>query len=320
MSVDAIRPTILRLHGLPPAPAIDVAEVPAAPAGLSGYFGMSRRRFRTLLGGLLALFLLLVLWRNIFIPIGSGNAGVLWSRFDGGTVMGRRYDEGEHVVWPWDQMTVYDLRLQEMHGAVPLLTSDGLQVSMRVTVRYAPRPNALTVLHRDVGPGYRATVVWPDMVAAARHIVRQFKPEDLSVVGEAELAARVEAAARSAVARHWVTLDRVLITEITLPPRVQAQIQEKLADEQKALAGPFLLRQAELKRQAWAIEAEGVRAFQRRAGVSLVKWRSVDAMDKLAQSPNSKIVVLGGGGNSPLLLDTGRDDSGAVGQAKRVEK
>ena len=202
MSVDAIRPKILRLHGLPPAPAIDVAEAPAAPAGLSAYFGMSRRRFRTLLGGLLALFVLLVLWRNIFIPIGSGNAGVLWSRFGGGTVMDRRYDEGEHAIWPWDQMTVYDLRLQEMHGAVPLLTSDGLQVSMRVTVRYAPRPNALTVLHRDVGPGYRATVVWPDMVAAARHIVRQFKPEDLSVVGEAELAARVEAAARSA----WTTV------------------------------------------------------------------------------------------------------------------
>lgn len=308
--------TVLKLHqfdrpandGLPPAPVVTLPE----------RFGMSRLRFRLTVAGLLALALLLLLWRNIFIPIGSGQSGVLWSRLDGGTVMDRRYGEGYWMIWPWDRMAVYDLRLQDMRDTVSMMTSDGLQVSMKVTVRFAPLPDELTVLHRSVGPKYRQTVIWPDVIAAVRHVVRQFKPEDLTVLGEAELAAKVEAAARNSVQGHWVRLDKVLITEINLPPRVQAQIQEKLADEQKALAGPFQLRQAELRRQSWRIEAEGAREFEDRAHVSLLKWRSVDALEKLATSPNSKVVVLGGSGATPFLLDPG--GSAPVGQPKRVEK
>jgi regulator of protease activity HflC (stomatin/prohibitin superfamily) len=307
--------TVLKLHQFDrPAPA------PVTPGiTLPERFGMSPLRFRLTVAGLLALALLLLLWRNIFIPIGSGQSGVLWSRLDGGTVMDRRYGEGYWMIWPWDRMAVYDLRLQDMHDSVSVMTSDGLQVSMKVTVRFAPIPDELTVLHRSVGPKYRQTVIWPDVIAAVRHVVRQFKPEDLTVLGEAELAGKVEAAARNSVQGHWVRLDKVLITEITLPPRVQAQIQEKLADEQKALAGPFLLKQAELKRQGWEIEAEGVRAFEDRAHVSLLKWRSIDALEKLSSSPNSKVVVLGGSGSTPFVLDTGRD-SAPVGQPKGVEK
>ncbi|MDB5707592.1 MAG: hypothetical protein JWN66_4708 [Sphingomonas bacterium] len=310
--------TVLKLHQFDrPAPE------PVTPGiTLPERFGMSPRRFRLTVAGLLALALLLLLWRNIFIPIGSGQSGVLWSRLDGGTVMDRRYGEGYWMIWPWDKMAVYDLRLQDMHDSVSVMTSDGLQVSMKVTVRFAPIPNELTLLHQSVGPKYRQTVIWPDVIAAVRHVVRQFKPEDLTVLGEAELAGKVEAAARNSVQGHWVRLDKVLITEITLPARIQAQIQEKLADEQKALAGPFLLKQAELKRQGWQIEAEGVRAFEDRAHVSLLKWRSIDALEKLSSSPNSKVVVLGGSGSTPFVLDT-RDTGGGsapVGQPKGVEK
>ncbi len=301
-----------------------LAFAPAANDGQGGVLdatiprlGVSKLRFRLMVVALALLLLLLALWRDIFIPVGSGQAGVLWSRTRG-TIMDRRYGEGYWAIWPWDRMTVYDLRLQDMHDTVHVLTSDGLQVSMKVTVRFAPRADQLTILHRSVGPRYRETVVWPDVIAAVRHVVRQFRPEDLSVLGEAELAGRVEEAARRSVRGHWVTLDRVLVTEITLPPRVQAQIQEKLADEQKALAAPFILKQAELRRQSWRIEAEGAREFADRAHVSLLQWRSIDALEHLAASPNSKVVVLGGGAAGvPFLLDPG---SGPVGQAKGVQK
>jgi regulator of protease activity HflC (stomatin/prohibitin superfamily) len=309
----------------PIRPPADDEAVAEPPAGLPKYFGMSKRRFRRRVAGLLLLLLLLLLWRYIFIPIASGQAGVLWSRLGGGTVMDRRYGEGYHVIWPWDHMAIYDMRLQEMHDTVQVLTVDGLQVSMQVTVRFAPRADELTVLHRSVGPRYRETVIWPDVVAAVRHVVRRFKPEDLTVLGEEELGAKVDAAARRSVQGHWVDLDRVLITRITLPRRVQAQIQEKLADEQKALAAPFILRQAELKRQSWRIEADGAREFQSRSGISLLKWRNLDALERLASSANSKIVVLGGEESSmPLVLDAGRDappaPSAPVGKAKGVKE
>lgn len=273
--------------------------------GVAAYLGVSRRRFRLWVSGLLAVLLLLLLWNHIFIPIGSGESGVLWSRLGGGTLMDRRFGEGYWVIWPWDRMAVYDLRYQEMHGKADVRTSDGLHVAMDVTIRYRPRADDLTMLHQAVGPRYRETVLWPDTIAALQQIVGRFKPEELTVSGETDLAQRVEAAARQSVERHWVDLDRVLITRVTLPERVQAQIQEKLADEQKLLS-------ASLKRQTWLVEAEGAREFQARTGTSLIKWRSVDALEKLAQSPNAKVIVLGGGKEMPFVLDPGSVESRPV--------
>lgn len=288
-----------------PTPPLSVPYVPRADTGVAAYLGMSRLRFRLWVTGLLAALVVLLLWHRIFIPIGSGESGVLWSRLGGGTVMDRRFGEGYWVIWPWDRMSVYDLRYQEMHGKADVRTSDGLHVAMDVTIRYRPRAEDLTVLHQAVGPRYRETVLWPDTIAALQQIVGHYKPEELTVSGETDLAQRVEAAARQSVNQHWVDLDRVLITRVILPERVQTQIQEKLADEQKVLA-------ASLKRQTWLIEAEGAHEFQARTGTSLVKWRSIDALEKLAQSPNAKIVVLGGGKEMPFVLDPGSVETKGV--------
>jgi regulator of protease activity HflC (stomatin/prohibitin superfamily) len=281
------------------------ARGPNANSGVAAYLGMSRRRFRLWVCGLLAVFLLLAFWHHIFIPIGSGESGVLWSRLSGGTKMDRRYTEGYWVIWPWDRMSIYDLRFQEMHGKADVLTSDGLHVAIDVTLRYRPRANELPMLHQAVGPSYRETVLWPDTIAALQQVVRGLKPEELSVAGETDLSQRVEAAARGSIERHWVDLDRVLITRVTLPERVQAQIQEKLADEQKLLS-------ATVKRQTWLVEADAARAFEDRTGTPLLKWRSVEALEKLAQSPNAKVVVLGGGKDSPFVLDPGSVDTKSV--------
>lgn len=276
-----------------------------ADTAVATYLGMSKRRFRLWVGGLLATLLLLLLWDRIVIPIGSGESGVLWSPLSDGTMMNRRFTEGCWVIWPWNRMAVYDLRYQEMHGKADVRTSDGLHVAVDVTIRYRPRANELTQLHQAVGPRYRETVLWPDTIAALQQVVGGFKPAELTASGEAGLARRVEAATRRSVERHWVDLDRVLITRVTLPERVQAQIQEKLADEQKVIS-------ASLKRQTWLIEAEGAREFQARTGTPLVKWRGVDALEKLAQSPNAKVVVLGGGKEMPFVLDAGSAESKGV--------
>lgn len=270
--------------------------------------GLSRRGLRSLLGGLVLLLFLLYLWRSFFITIGPGQLGVLWSRFGGGTVMTHTFGEGYPLIWPWDQMAVYDARLQQMHDTVAVLTTDGLQVSLDVTARFAPRAADLPMLHRSVGPRYRETVVWPDVVAAVRHVIRQFKPDDLRVIGEADLAARIDAEARDDVRRHWVDLDRVLITRVALPERLNAEIENKLAQEQKALTYSFVLKQAEMESKKREIEAAGIKAFEDLSHVSILRWRAIEATERLAASPNTKIVVMGPGQNQlPVLLNADKD-------------
>jgi regulator of protease activity HflC (stomatin/prohibitin superfamily) len=177
-----------------------------------------------------------------------------------------------------------------------------------VTARFAPRAADLPMLHRSVGPRYRETVVWPDVVAAVRHVIRQFKPDDLRVIGEADLAARIDAEARDDVRRHWVDLDRVLITRVALPERLNAEIENKLAQEQKALTYSFVLKQAEMESKKREIEAAGIKAFEDLSHVSILRWRAIEATERLAASPNTKIVVMGPGQNQlPVLLNADKD-------------
>lgn len=266
-------------------------------------YGLSPGRLRLWLTVLGLALLLIYLWRSIFIPIGSGQLGVRWSRFTGGTVE-TVYGEGYPAIWPWDSMTVYDARLQEVSGEVTVLTRDGLKVMLALTARFAPRAHDLAALHKSVGPRYREVVVWPDVVAAVRQVVRQFKPDELRVLGEAALSEQIDAAARAAIETHWVTLDRVLVTRITLPPRLEAAIEDKLAEEQKVAAMGFSLQLAELEGRKRQIEAVAIRAFETLSGISMLKWRGLDATEKLAASPNAKVIVLGTGeGALPVLLN-----------------
>jgi regulator of protease activity HflC (stomatin/prohibitin superfamily) len=286
--------TILGRTAIPLAPPVTPVTTP---------FGVSPRRMKLIIAGLVGVFLILYLWHLIFVPIGSGHLGVLWSRFGGGTVMDKIYDEGYRAKLPWDLMAVYDTRVQTMQDEVTVLTTDGLEVAMNVTARFVPRAAQLPLLHRKVGPDYRDKVVWPSVVSAVRHVIRQYKPEDLQVLGEEKLSAEVNAAAAAATAPYWVDLDQILITKVRLPERVQSAIQEKLAQEQKTLTYDFLIRQAELEKRKRTIEAESISEFEARSHVSILKWRGLEVTEALTNSPHSKVIVLGTGEDKlPILL------------------
>jgi regulator of protease activity HflC (stomatin/prohibitin superfamily) len=266
-------------------------------------FSISPRQLKVVLSALISVFLVLYFWHSVFISIGSGRLGVLWSRFGGGTVMDKVYQEGYRIIFPWDYMSVYNVRLQKMQDDVTVLTSDGLEVAMTVMALFAPRASQLPMLHRKVGPTYRETVVWPEVTSAVRHVIRQYKPEDLHVLGEERLSVQINAAAKTAIEPYWIDLDQVLVTKIRLPDRVEHAIQEKLAQDQKVLTYDYLLKQAELEKQKRAIEAEGIRAFEDRSRVSILKWRGLEVTEALSNSSHSKVIVIGTGEDKlPILF------------------
>jgi prohibitin 1 len=281
------------------------ASIGLSPQGtpVTPPFGLSPRQMKLIVAGLICAFMILYFWRSVFIPIGSGHLGVLWSRFGGGTVIDKVYQEGYRIIFPWDHMSVYDVRVQKMQNEVTVLTRDGLEVAMTVTARFTPRAAQLPTLHQRVGPDYRDKVVWPDVVSVVRHVIRLYKPEEVQVLGEEKLSAQINAGAKAAIDPYWVDLDQILITKIRLPEHIQNAIQEKLAQEQKVLTYAFLLKQADLEKQKRVIEAEGIREFEERSHVSILKWRGIEVTETLANSPHSKVIVLGTGDDKlPILL------------------
>jgi regulator of protease activity HflC (stomatin/prohibitin superfamily) len=100
----------------------------------------------------------------------------------------------------------------------------------------------------------------------------------------------------------------LLIRSIELPNQIKVAIESKLQQEQEALAYQFRLDKEKSEAERKRIQAEGEARANNIINNSLtdrlLKMRGIEATLELAKSPNSKVVVVGGGkdGGLPLIL------------------
>ena len=128
---------------------------------------------------LLAAFFILTFSDRMLVTIPAGHAGVKWKRFAGGTVLDRTYPEGFHVIWPWDEMAIYDLRFRTVSGEFPVIDNEGLRFTAQFSTRIRPRTNALPSLHQRVGPNYVAVLVVPEISSHARSVISKYSAEEV---------------------------------------------------------------------------------------------------------------------------------------------
>ncbi len=263
-----------------------------------------RRRVRIVLWVLVILFFVVLLWEHVVIPINAGHQGVYFSRFGDGT-QDKMLGEGWAAKLPWDKIHIYDIRLLHMHGEVTMLTSNGLTLFVDWSVRYRPQPDDLPLLHKTVGPDYAEKVIRPEINAAFRQTFGNFTPDQIYAADEAGLLAELAVLIRSQIEELPIMFNDILIKRLQLPEKVRDAIEEKLVREQELLAYKFRLKSEDNERERRTIEAEGIRAFEDISGVSILKWQGIQATVQLAQSSNSKIVVIGTDSKGlPLILNT----------------
>ncbi|HEX4367778.1 MAG TPA: prohibitin family protein [Rhodopila sp.] len=134
--------------------------------------------------GLIITLVMLLMVAVFLIPlsvvfIGPGNGGVLWKRFAGGTQFQTALGQGFQLIWPWDRIYIYNLRLQQWHEDLYALTSDGLSLSVEVAARYRLSADNLAYLQDAVGPDYVAKVISPQVGAAVRKLIALYPVESL---------------------------------------------------------------------------------------------------------------------------------------------
>jgi regulator of protease activity HflC (stomatin/prohibitin superfamily) len=261
------------------------------------------RRFNPWLLALVAIFLLPAM--SCFRTIDSGRAGVVWKLF-GGT-QEAVYGEGVHVVLPWNRLTRYDVRTQDQKEVLHVLTNNGLSVSLETSIRYRPAREELPRLHAEIGPNYFEVILAPVVRSEARKVGGRYSPEEIysrkREVVEHEILEEVQ---RAIEGKH-VLLEAILIRDVDLPENIKKAISEKLEEEQKALKMEFTLNRERQEAERKRIEAAGIADFQKivATGISgeLLRWKGIEATEKLAQSANAKVVVIGSGKDGlPLIL------------------
>jgi len=269
-------------------------------------FWWDEHRFHIYLGGLVALLGLAVLWPRVFITVPAGHRGVLFRTFRGGSVIDRTWGEGLHAVAPWDRLTVYETRVMQSDLSFPVLTKDGLELELVAAIRYRPLIERLGLLHQTVGPEYFQRVVAPDIQAELRLTVGDRTAYELySTEGDILQEARRQTTRQ--LAKQNIELEELLLKKIVLPAIVREAIEEKHRQEQMVLEYTFRLVREEKEAERKRTEAAGIRDFQNilAGGIApdVLRWRGIEATLELARSNNAKIVVIGGDGKLPVLLE-----------------
>lgn len=270
------------------------------------YPNVARAFSRFAVFGVIGVVVILILSGLMTTTIPSGFGGVRYSIF-GGTDLNGRLGEGLKVYPPWVKIYKYDLRVQEHLEQLQALSSNGLSIEMDVSVRARPDPATLPRLHTVYGLDYYRKLVQPELQSAVREVVGDFTPEQLYSTMRAELQERIHEHVRDAVNDQFVTVDAVLIRDVTLPTEIKVAIENKLKEEQEAERYQFTLQKEELEAQRKKIEAEGQAEYQRIITESLseqfLRFKGIEATQELASSPNAKTVIVGAGNDGlPVIL------------------
>ncbi|MEM1044066.1 MAG: SPFH domain-containing protein [Bacteroidota bacterium] len=261
-------------------------------------------RFGVVLAGVL--LLMLIAAGCMTKSIGAGEQGVKFSYFSG-TNMDRSYDEGFHVFLPWETIIDYDVRNKNQDEEIEVLSSNGLTIRMDLSVRYRPDAEVLPELHTTYGQEYYERLIRPELRSVAREVVGQFTPEELYSTRRAELQEQIEQNLGAAVERGFVELDAVLIRDIELPEQIRRAIENKLEEEQRVEQARLSIARAEQEAERKRVEASGdadrARIIAESLSPSFLQFQGIQATRELAQSNNSKVVVIGAGdGGLPVIL------------------
>ena len=245
---------------------------------------------------------------QLFVTIHPGEEGLLFRRFAGGVnPESKTMKQGFHVIAPWNQVILYDVKIQTEEEKMTVLSSNGLNVEVDVTVRYQPLSTKLGFIHNEIGRNYSQKVVIPEARSAARKIIGRYTPEEFYSSKREAVQAELEQTVADALAEKNIVLDALLLRDIKLPATIQAAIERKLKQEQESLEYEFRLEKERKEAERREIEALGIKKFQDivSEGISqnYLRWKGIEATEALANSDNSKTVIIGSGSDGlPLIL------------------
>lgn len=265
-------------------------------------------RFRGLLLGLIVVLPILLFWNTLTVTIPSGHAGLLFHTFgDGVDIEETPMMSGFHFKAPWNKVYEYEIRQKERMEALNVLSSNLLKIEMDMTIFYQPDLAQLPQLEIERGRNYEEKVITPAMRSVAREVIAKYLPEEFNTTKREEIQAEIEAELSAKLAANYIQLNDVLIRNIRLPRTLEEAIERKLQQEQESLEYEFRIEKASKEAERKRIEAEGIRDFQEivSSGISeeLLKWKGIEATAELANSTNSKVIVIGSGEDGlPLIL------------------
>jgi len=248
------------------------------------------------------------------------NAGQIGVKTLFGKVQNDVLSSGLHFVNPLLEIRRLDIKTQNytMSGihdegekagddAIRVLTADGLEVTIDLTVLYKLLPSEAPKLVRETGEDYTDKIVRPLTRTKIRDNSVYYEAVALYSTKRDEFQQRIFRSIEEDFKKRGLILEQLLVRNITLPQSVKVTIEQKINAEQDAQKMQFVLLKEKQEAERKRVEAQGIADYQRIINTGLtdqqLQYEQIKAYLELAKSPNSKVIVMGKG-NAPIILDT----------------
>jgi regulator of protease activity HflC (stomatin/prohibitin superfamily) len=252
-----------------------------------------------------------------FVQVDAGQVGIK-KLF--GKVQPDVLESGLHFINPLYEIEKMDVKTQNytMSGihdegtksgddAIRVLTADGLEVTIDLTVLYRVVPGDAPRLVKETGIDYEYKIVRPIARTRIRDNAVYYEAVALYSTKRDEFQNRIFNGIEADFKKRGLLLENLLVRNITLPEAVKGTIEQKIQAEQEAQKMQFVLQKEKQEADRKRVEAQGIADYQRIISESLtdkqLQYEQIKAYKELAQSPNAKIIVMGKG-NTPVILDS----------------
>ncbi len=260
-----------------------------------------------IIAGAVVLVLAIVLGRSVFYIIKPGERAIIFRPFTSGLDTVNVYGDGFHIVAPWNDFIVYNVKERKTEETMDVLDKNGLSINVDISVRFNPNFAKLAFLHRRFGEDFTNQLVIPEVRSTVRQVMGRYTAEEIYSKKRAEVEVAIIQEATQKLNENYIVTKAVLIRSINLPPDIKKAIENKLQQEQESLAYEFRLEKELKEAERKKIAAEGEMRANNIINLSLtpalLKMRGIEATMSLANSPNSKVIVIGSGADGlPIIL------------------
>jgi len=247
---------------------------------------------------------LLIALSQSWTIIPAGHTGVIDFL---GNVSDNTLKPGVNLVNPMAKIEKMSIKTQELKELMSVPSKEGLSVDLEISLLFKLNSEKANEIYKTVGPNYVDIILVPQFRSVVRGVTARYEAKALYTASREKLAGEILEELEKLVGPRGITVEQAPLRQIQLPSRLTQSIEEKLQAEQESQRMAFILQKEEQEADRKRIEAKGIADFQNivAKGISdqLLKWKGIEATEKLANSTNTKVIVIGSGKDGlPLIL------------------
>ena len=256
--------------------------------------------------GLISLLFAVIAVTQTFTVVPAGNVGVV-DFF--GIVSENTLKAGINLVNPLARVIKFSVKTQEIKEVMDVPSKEGLTVQLELSVLFHLNPEKAAEVYKSVGENYVSILLEPQFRSVSRGVTAGYEAKALYTSEREMLAQIIMKDLEKIVESRGITIEATPLRRVGLPEGLTSAITEKLRAEQESQRMQFVLTKERQEADRKRIEAQGISDFQniiaRSLNQQVLTWKGVEATEKLANSQNTKVIVIGSGKSGlPLILNT----------------